>query len=134
MSTRDLARLLLLGVACIFVAPPSPAAESPGPAHAAAARSAARSRAPAPPAIRIVVATAERGLSYVPVDLSAVVLDLFGRQVERVPARAVAADQGVLTLTWDGMRGGVPAPPGVYRVRVHAPSLSLRTERLLVVR
>ena len=135
MTSLKLARPLFLVLACAFLSLSTSHAADRGRVRTVSMKSATRGHGHALPTVQIVMAASpECGLSDVPVDLSAVVFDFHGRQVERVPAGSVAADQGVLTLTWDGKRDGIPATPGVYRVRVDAPSLSLRTERLLVVR
>ena len=70
-----------------------------------------------------------------PTDWSAVVMDIQGRPLDTVPARAVAVEKGALVFEWDGRTDtATTARPGVYRVRVESPTLNLRTERLLVLR
>lgn len=83
----------------------------------------------------IAMRPCDRQRTSVPGDVSAQVMDLQGRSLKLVPSRAMAISHGELVFNWDGTteQGGTVAP-GVYRLRVAAPSLSLRTERLVLVR
>jgi len=62
--------------------------------------------------------------------------DLFprGRRIGQAGPGPFPAEHGMVTVAWDGKTdaGGVAAP-GVYFVRVAAPSIDFRTERRVVV-
>lgn len=66
------------------------------------------------------------------VDLEISVLDLSGRRVASLSARA--ADAGRVSATWDGRdSGGRPMPSGVYLVRAHAGG-TVVTSRVVLLR
>ncbi len=72
--------------------------------------------------------------SGAPADLAVDVYDVSGRRVARVGNASPRAAHGMITVTWDGRSTGAgAAAPGVYFVRVSAPSLGFRTERRIVV-
>ena len=109
-----------------------------GTADATPHLAAAHSSGPAWRSIRrfeIAMRPCDRRRTSVPGDVSARVMDLQGRSLKLVPSRAIAIAHGELVFDWDGTTElGSTVAPGVYRLRVAAPSLSLRTERLVLVR
>lgn len=83
----------------------------------------------------IAMRPCDRQRTSVPGDVSAQVMDLRGRSLKLVPSRSIAISHGDLVFNWDGTTElGSAVAPGVYRLSVAAPSLSLRTERLVLVR
>ena len=102
--------------------------------HAPSAR-AGRANLPMTRRFQIPMRPCDRQRTSVPADASARVMDLQGRCLKLLPSGAIGIAHGDLVFDWDGKteRGSAVAP-GIYRLRVAAASLSLRSEQLLLVR
>ena len=76
-----------------------------------------------------------RAAGALPADLGLGVYDVSGRRVASVPVQGATLEHGMVTLSWDGRSdAGAAVDPGIYFVRVSAPSAKFQTERRVVVR